>query len=130
MPSVQGGTMKAMPVAKEAAVSNIAADIVFSVLTLGVYNLFWVARQFRVVNACLKSDKYHFWPWFLLSLITFGIYGFYILYTFSLDVEAIRSKQGRPANPNFAVINLLLAAIGLHVITQAILQHEINQWFD
>ena len=122
--------MKAMPVAKEAAVSNIAADIVFSVLTLGVYNLFWVARQFRVVNACLKSDKYHFWPWFLLSLITFGIYGFYILYTFSLDVEAIRSKQGRPANPNFAVINLLLAAIGLHVITQAILQHEINQWFD
>jgi hypothetical protein len=117
-------------IAKEAAVSNIAADIVFSVLTLGIYNLFWAARQFRVVNAGLKAEKYHFWPWFLLSLITFGIYGFYILYTFSLDVESIRSKKGRPANPNFAVINLVLAAIGLHVITQAILQHEINQWFD
>ena len=122
--------MEAFPIAKEAAVSNIAADIVFSVLTLGVYNLFWAARQFRVVNACLKAEKYRFWPWFLLSLITFGIYGFYILYTFSLDVESIRSKQGRPASPNFAVINLVLAAIGLHVVTQVILQHEINQWFD
>jgi hypothetical protein len=122
--------MQKMTIAKEAAVSNIAADIVFSVLTLGVYNLFWVARQFRVANAFLKADKYHFWTWFLLSLITFGIYGFYVLYTFSLDVEAIRTKKGRPANPNFAVINLLLAAIGLHVVTQAILQHEINQCFD
>ena len=122
--------MKQLPIGKEAAQSNIAADIVFSVITLGVYSLFWVARQFRVVNACRGEDKYHFWTWFLLSIITFGIYGFYILYIFSLDVEAIRVRQGKAANPNFAVINLLLAAIGLHVVTQAILQHEINQWFD
>jgi hypothetical protein len=122
--------MKALPIAKEAAVSNIGADVVFTLITCGIYGLVWVARQFKVVNAFLGKDKYNFWTWLLLCIVTCGIYGFYILYIYSLDVEAIRVERGKAANPNFAVINLILAVLGLHIVTQAIIQNEINHWFE
>jgi hypothetical protein len=122
--------MTTVPIEKEAAISNVAADIVFTVLSCGIYGLFWLARQFRVVNAFLGRDKYRFWTCLLLSVVTCGIYAFYLLYIFSEDVEAIRVERGKDANSNFAVINLLLAVVGFHIISQAIIQNEINHWFD
>lgn len=122
--------MKERPISREAAVGNIALDIVLTLLTCGIYGLFWVARIFRVLNAFLGREKYSFWPWFFLTIITCGIYGLYTLYTVCVDIDAVRVEQGKAANPSFAVLNLILAVVGLSIVSQAIVQAEINSWFD
>lgn len=117
------------PVARDDAVSNIATDIILSLVTCGIYNLFWQARQFRVLNAFYGSEEFRFWTWFFLTLVTCGIYHVYTQYRMGVVITEINRKVGRPPNENLALICLLLSVFGLVLVADAIQQSEINGWF-
>ncbi len=118
------------PIAREDAASNIATDIVFSLITCGIYNLFWQARQFRALNAFKGSEEFRFWSWFFLTLITCGIYHVYTQYRMGAVITEINRKIGNPPNENLALISLLLSIFGLVLVADAIQQSEINGFFD
>ena len=120
---------KKPPIPREAAFVGIGMAIVLTILTCGIYLLFWQARQFRVLNAWLGRREYEFWPWLFLCIITCGIYEIYHEYKMANGIGEIQRKRGMPDNSSLAVICLVLTAVGLGVATMAIQQEEINKFY-
>ncbi len=110
--------------------SNIALDIVFSLITCGIYYFFWQARQFRAVNHLLEQERYNFWLWFILSLVTCGLYNIYYEYYLANGLVEAQEKHGRQKSKDLPVLSLVLTIIGLSIVTDAIQQNEINKFFE
>jgi len=106
---------------------NIATGIILSLLTCGIYNIYWNYRQFQALNTLLGREEYKFVPWLLLSIVTCGIYHIYYEYKMGCDLYTWLKENGRDANPNLPVIGLVLSCFFLFVLTQAVYQHEINK---
>ena len=51
-------------------VRSIALDSILTVITLGLFNLWVQARQMAAVNDMVAEERYTFWLWLVLSLIT------------------------------------------------------------
>lgn len=127
MPPAQGAPRLPPPPQALEGRGNVAVDIILSILTCGIYNLFWQARQMRAVNAMLGIERFRFWPWFFLTLITCGIYHIYHEYVMGSAICEAAERLGRRVPQNLALISLLLSVFGLTIVTDAIQQHEINQ---
>jgi len=119
-----------VPVARDEAFVGIATGIVLTLLTCGFYALFWQARQFRVLNAWLGREEYGFWKWFLLSIITCGIYGIYTEYQMSNGIIEIQRKRGWHTNPNLGTICVAVSFFGSPIASMAIQQEEINKFYN
>ncbi len=117
------------PIAREFAEENIAACIILSIVTCGIYALIWYHHRFRTVNAWLGRSEFNFWPWFFLTLVTCGIYAIYIEYKFANAIVTIQRNNGFEVSENLPMIVLLLSIFGLALVAHAIEQSEINRWY-
>ncbi|MBI5630668.1 MAG: DUF4234 domain-containing protein [Elusimicrobia bacterium] len=104
-----------------------AAGILFSVLTCGLYNIYWNYRQFQAMNLLLGREEYKFLNWLLLSIVTCGLYHIYYEYRMGVDLNCYLKDNGRPVGDNLALIGLVLSCFGLTVLTDAVYQHELNK---
>lgn len=106
-------------------VRSVAVGIVLSLITCGLYNLFWQAKQMSAANDMLGEDKYSFWPWLGLSLITCGVYHIYHEYRMSEDLaRALGREPGHEC-----IVAVLLSVFGLSLVVDAIQQSQINEHF-
>ena len=110
--------------------SNIALDIILSIITCGIYWFFWQARQMRALNYLLKEQRFNFLLWFLVSLVTCFLFNIYYEYIMAQGIVEIQKKQGRTPSNDLPVLSLVLSIFGLHIITDAIQQNEINKFFE
>jgi hypothetical protein len=108
-------------------VSSIVKDIILSIVTCGIYTLFWTARQMKAVNYLLGTDKFSFVKWFFLSIITCGIYHIFYEYSMAQCIVEIQGKMGKPLSSNLPVISVILAIVGMGIVSDAIQQDEINK---
>lgn len=108
------------------AVVNIAVAILLSLVTCGIYTLFWQNRQINALNGFLGRKEFNFWMWFLLSIITCGIFGMYYEYKMADGINEIKEAHGRRVDGNLPLICLLLSIFGLGLVSIAIQQNEIN----
>ena len=106
-------------------IRNIAFDLVFAIITCGLFNIYVQHRQMKTLNAMLKQEKNSFWSWFLLTLITCGLYHIYHEYRKSSDI-ALVTKQSGDTEP---VICIVLSIFGLAIVADAIMQSHINQYY-
>ena len=74
-------------------VRNVALDIVFTLLTCGLFNFYVQYKQCDAVNDMIQEDKYNFIHWFLFCLITCGLYHIYHEYRKSSDIARILGKD-------------------------------------
>ena len=109
--------------------SNIALDIILSIITCGIYWFFWQARQMRALNYLLKEQRFSFLLWFLVSLVTCFLFSVYYEYIMAQAIVEIQKKGGKAPSNDLPVLSLVLSLFGLHVIADAIQQHEINKFF-
>jgi hypothetical protein len=109
---------------------DIAVGIILSLVTCGLYNIYWNYREMQSLNAMLGREEYNFIHWAILSLVTCGIYHIYYEYKMGSDIYLHMRDRGLDANPNLPVIGLLLSLFGLWIIADAIYQHEINRLID
>ena len=119
-----------VPVPREEAVVSIGMGVFLTILTCGIYSLFWQARQFRVLNAWLGRREYGFWSWFGLCLITCGIYGIYTEYQMSNSINEIQRTRGWHTNPNLGTICVAISFFGSPIASMAIQQEEINKFYN
>jgi Trk-type K+ transport system membrane component len=110
--------------------SNIALDIILSIITCGIYWFFWQARQMRALNHLLKEKRFSFLLWFLVSLITCFLFNIYYEYIMAQAIVEIQKKQGKAASNDLPVLSLVLSLFQFYVITDAIQQNEINKLFE
>ena len=50
-------------------VENIGVSILLTLLTVGIYGLYWQYKQMKTLNAWLGTNEYSFWRWFFLSIL-------------------------------------------------------------
>ena len=106
---------------------DVALGIILSLITCGIYNIYWNSLQFKTMNALLGREEYNFWKWLLLTLITCGIFHVYYEYKMGSDLQAWLKDHGLEVSPNLALIGLGLSIFGLTVVADAVYQHEINR---
>ncbi len=106
---------------------DVAAGIIFSVISCGLYNIYWNYRQMAACNILLGREEFHFGKWLLLSVITCGLYHIYYEYRMGVELHAWLTQNGRPVSENLPLMGLLLSVFGLTVIADAVYQHEINK---
>ena len=107
--------------------SNIALDIIFSIITCGIYWFFWQARQIRALNYMLREERFSFLLWFLLTIATCGLFNIYYEYIMAQGIVEVQRREGKPITNELPVLSLVLSIFGLHMITDAIQQNEINK---
>ena len=105
---------------------NLAMCIILSVLTCGIYSLFWVYSIAEDMNA-VTGDRNA--PGggmvILLSLVTCGIYEIVWLYRQGEKLDNIKIARGQAAG-NSSILYLVLALVGLGIVAYALIQDEIN----
>lgn len=107
-------------------VRSVAADIILTLVTCGLWNIWVQARQMRAVNFMINKEKYRFWIWAGLTLITCGLWHIYHEFRLSQDISLAMGKGPSDISP---VVHLLLSVFALSIIADALQQSEINSYF-
>lgn len=110
---------------KNQHVRNIALDIILSLITCFLYNIYLQYKQCHAVNDMLKEYKYSFAQWFIFTVLTCGLYHIYHEYRKSSDIASVMKKE--PGSPG--LIAIVLTVFGLSIINDAIQQAEINSYY-
>ena len=113
------------PIDKSRFIRSIVLDLLLTLITCGIYNLWVQYQQMKTVNYMLKSDKYQFLPWLLLSFITCGLYHVYHEYRKTEDICLALGKK----DSNEPLVNLVLSLLAMPFIADALQQALINRYF-
>jgi hypothetical protein len=106
---------------------DVAVGLILSIVTCGLYNIYWNYRQMRAMNALLGREEYEFVKWLVLSIVTCGLYHVYYEYKMGSDLQTWLDQNGVVVSPNLGVVGLALSIVGLTVIADAVYQHELNK---
>ncbi len=107
--------------------SSIVLDILLSLITCGVYQLFWQARQMRALNYFLGEERFSFIKWLLLTVVTCGIYHIYYEYVMAKAITDVQDRRGASPSSELPLLSILLSIFGFTLVADAIQQHEINK---
>ncbi len=117
------------PYPEHEAVVGIAVGILLTIVTCGIYGLFWQYKQMQVLNAWLGRRDFSFVNWLLLSIITCGIFALYYEYKMAKGINEIQENEGFRVNQDLAVICVVLAVVGFGMASLAIQQYDINRFY-
>lgn len=106
-------------------VRNIGLDLVITILTCGLFNIYIQYQQILALNDMLKQQKYDFISWLLFCIITCGFYHIYHEYRISTDLARLLNKP----EDQSALISVILTIFGVSIILDAIQQSEINRYY-
>lgn len=106
---------------------NIAVSIVLSIVTCGIYAIYWfivVTDDIRLASGDEKLTSGGIA--FLLTLLTCGIYGVYWAYKMGKALMTVKQKNNFPVEDN-SILYLILQLLGFGIINYALMQNELNQ---
>lgn len=102
---------------------NIALCIIFSIITCGIYAIYWMIKMNDEINTLSgERNATSGGMVFLFSLITCNIYQYYWLYKMGERVSRIKKAQ----NGDDKILYMLLGIFGLAIVSYGIMQSEIN----
>ena len=107
---------------------NIAVCIILSIVTCGLYGLYWLACLANDVNTVSgRQGDLSGGMVVLLSIVTCGIYELFWLYRAGEKVSYIKARNtGYPDN-SAAVLYLVLGILGVGIVSLCLIQNELNQ---
>lgn len=106
---------------------NIAVCIILSIITCGIYGIYWFICMVNDVNTV--SDRPNDTSGgvvFLLSIITCSIYLWVWFYKAGEKIEYAQQKRGLPATNN-GVLFLVLGIFELSIVNYCLIQSELNK---
>ncbi len=106
---------------------NIALCIIFSIISCGIYALYWMYMLNEELNSITgETNGTSGGLVILFSILTCGIYTWYWYYKMGEKVDYIREKQG--LNPGSSqILFLILGIFGLGIVNYALMQDAINK---
>jgi len=111
------------------AVRDIGVSILLTIVTCGLYGLYWQYQQFRTVNAWLGRNELGFGTYLVLSIVTCGVYALYHEYKVAQAICEVQRQRGMKVDDNLPLLALALAFFGLAIVTWSIEQAEVNRWY-
>ncbi|MBK8980397.1 MAG: DUF4234 domain-containing protein [Planctomycetes bacterium] len=121
--------MTRYPYPRRDAVVGIGVGIILSLVTCGIYALWWQYKQMQVLNAWLGSERFSFVTWILLSILTCGIFAVYYEYKMATAINDIQHEQGMRVQSDLPLLCVLLAVFGLGIASIAVQQSAINRFY-
>ncbi|HAH32711.1 MAG TPA: hypothetical protein DCL44_10405 [Elusimicrobia bacterium] len=108
---------------------SIAEGMIFTLITCGIYNIFWNIHQMETCNELAGRQEFSPGKIILLSLVTCGIY--FVYYQYCMGEIIVEIQRNRSVTPyeNLPLISLVLSLCGLSIIVDAIHQHELNKFY-
>ena len=105
---------------------NVALCVIFTIITCGIYGLYWMAQINNCANELADPPKRTGGGVaVLLTIVTLGIYGLYWAYKMGGLLDAALAKRSMPTQ-NRNVIYLILQVIGLSFVGWILMQSTIN----
>ena len=101
---------------------NIAAAIIFSIITCGIYGIYWFIKLTDEVNYVTGNNDTSGGVAFLLGIVTCGIYYIYWAYRMGEKIDAhARTNSSR------GILYLLLSLCGLSIVVNVLIQDYLNR---
>lgn len=107
---------------------NIAVCVILSIVTCGIYTIYWMIVLNDEVLEALQEDGTSGGMVFLFTLITCGIYGLYWAYQMGQRIDRLNSRYGRYTD-NSGLLYLLLYLFGLSIVVHGVAQNELNKYY-
>ena len=117
------------PYPAQDGIQGVGLAILLTLVTCGIYGLYWQYKQMQTLNAWLRNEEFSFLTWFFLTIITCGIFSVYYEYKMARGINEVQANNGFRVKNDLAVISLLLAIFGLGFVSLAIQQAEINGFY-
>lgn len=115
------------PPRRDMVPKNIGLCILFSLITCGIYGLYWLYCMTEDLNTLSGDTKAMSGGMVvILTVVTCGIYGWFWLFKSGEFVEQVRAAQGLPRGYS-DILYLVLGIFGCVIISWALLQNEINK---
>ena len=109
---------------------SIVAAIIFTIITCGIYGLYWYVCMANDVNKISNDRNATSGGMCLLfSLLTCGIYSLFWMYKTGDTLDRVRAANGEPSS-NAAILYLVLSIFGLGIVSYCLIQAEINRYAD
>ena len=107
---------------------NIAMCVILSIVTLGIYGIYWMIVMANDVNTVAEDQNGTSGVVvLLLSIVTCSIYYWYWSYQAGNKIYNAKQAKGIPGD-NQAVIYLILCVVGLSIVTECLIQNELNKF--
>ena len=105
---------------------NIPLAIIFSIITCGIYLLYWlykISEETRAMTGNADSGS----PGLdvVLEIVTCGVYGFFVVYQSAKRIYQYETQEGLAASDDSVMLTVL--AIFGWIIALAILQSKLNK---
>ncbi len=105
---------------------NIALCIIFSIITCGIYGIYWMYVLNEEINSLSGEQNGTSGGLVILfTIITCGIYSWYWLYRMGERTDIIKQNMGNPPSSS-AILYLILGILGLGIVDYALMQDTIN----
>ena len=105
---------------------NIAVCIILSIVTCGIYGLYWLACLNNDTNTASNTFGTSGGMVVLLTIVTCNIYGIYWAFKQGEKIDAAKTSRGIPSS-NSGILYLILSLFGLGIVGWALMQNEINK---
>ena len=106
---------------------NIAVCIVLTLVTCGIYGIYWIVCLTNDVNTVSGDvNGTSGGMVVLLTIVTCGIYGIYWAYKQGEKLDFTKNNRGIPSS-NSGVLYLMLQIFGFGIIAYALMQNELNK---
>ena len=107
--------------------ANIPLFLLLTLVTAGVFNLFWNYRQMQACNAMLGRREFS-WPrWIVLSILTLLLYHIYYQYKMGAAIVEIQRNYEEPVFEELPLVSLLATIFGFSIAADCIHQYELNK---
>ena len=107
--------------------ASIPVYLILTLVTLGVFNLYWNYRQMQACNDLLGRNEFSFLTWILLILVTCGLYHFFYQYKMGVAINDIQHGFDLRVTEGLPVLSVVAAILGAGVVADCIHQYEINR---
>ena len=106
---------------------SIGLYIFLSIITCGLFMLYWLVSIANDVNEASGEQGTTGGVVLILTNITCGIYGGYLLYMAGEKIIIYQTKRNFTYITDASVIYIVLAVVGLSIVSYALIQNELNK---
>lgn len=109
---------------------TIALYLILTLITCGLFNLYWNYKQMEGCNYLLNRQEFRFVYWLLFSILTCGLYHIFYQYKMGSAIVEIQQNTNKAVFDSLPILSCLVTIFGLSIIVDCIHQYEINKILD
>ncbi len=108
---------------------SVAMNLVITLLTCGIYNLYWNYMQMEACNTLLGREEFSFLKWIVFSLLTCGLYHIVYQYKMGAAITEIQFKLGLSVNKDLPILSIVATIFGFSIMADCIHQIELKLFY-